>query len=157
MKIFNLAKMLPTKLYMIRYKASYLGHISNDIGKTRSNVIGFTCKTEADKIRDRIKFDTQIKKVNNDYIISSNIDTKRPHRLVQKKYLNTEEVKPYVAYINCSLNNLDLAIVTNIEYQRNYTILSADVIGLALSNIEDHVYIDKLNYLFYGSNRGNRN
>ena len=51
--------MLPSRVFLIKYKKNYLGHTC-----VHTNVFGFIKEIDADKVTSFLKFDTQIKNLN---------------------------------------------------------------------------------------------
>ena len=131
--------MLPSRVFLIKYKKNYLGHTC-----VHTNVFGFIKEIDADKVTSFLKFDTQIKKIDDfSYVISKKSKLKRPLDMNQ---LSLIQADPLVTHLEFAINNVKLDLIDEVtSNQQGLTLTSNFNLDVEL---DQSFMIDRLNALY---------
>jgi hypothetical protein len=134
---------MPSRMFMIKYKQKYLGHLA----EKKSIVFGFVKNNHVNTVRKYLKFDGMTTKLNDyTYTLSAQkMSLKRPIDLRQMQII---ECDPLETCIELELNNVELKLVDEVIPGENQLKLISNFTMNV--DIDISVKLEKLDATFEG-------
>jgi hypothetical protein len=134
--------MLPSRIYMVKYKKQYLGHCSDN----RSVVFGFIKESDALTLSKHMKFENSTKKVDDyTYLLpkKSQVKLKRPIDLQKLKIVQADAL---VTRVEFAANNVVLNLIDEIKGEsQGIKLISNFTLDV---DLDASILIDRLNGLY---------